>query len=352
MFKNEILNKNIDSFSNLSLNESVSTMVGLLTENNIDIAETILKYNQVFADTMNKNGNTFNDEVKTILGESSVDILTKLIDGTQNAVSILKQFSEAISAQCKTLVDQNKGVVDKYRPLLKHLDTTKFSYTTPKYDLDTLKNRDIISRFLSYLDVFKASQDSDFQYSTAGKDLLTKQWSAADIMKDIQYALLGTSKTTRMDFYELVSTTICNPSLIETKYFGDDIFTALCEDVSLLLDFDVIFNLFSKELFGIIDFRDDIMHSKSRDHYYDSIRVRKYVSTNMVLYYAAGLVAEIIQEKYRLLCQRSTYYRKIVINAYEQTSSGATSTETYNPINDMLTEILHDECCHDDSNLF
>ena len=65
-------------------------------------------------------------------------------------------------------------------------------------------------------------------------------------------------------------------------------------------------------------------------------------------------MAEIIQEKFRLWCEQSENYRKIVINTYEKGvgTSGTPLSESYVPTNDTMLELLHSDCIVVGSKMF
>lgn len=343
----------------IGLQESINDFLSVVNEANIDEATLISGYKKLMTETLASNDNVYNDDVKTVLTESSKDTTSSMVTTIENMIKSFHNISANIKETYSGLSKINKEVVQKYQPLLRQLNTTKCSYQVPSYNFDNLATSDMLSRLMDCINkdigmnVYSKSADQD-EIASSSSYCNTNR---SDVSDSVKRAVLGVSPTINVanSFYKIARDLIVDPTIVNTYSFSESTFDELLnsDSIAQVTEIDAIIMMMTNELSEVKKLKENVLSVDSQDgsEYTNNQKVQFYVTRRLILANGLILISEIIRLRTKILEEKCSIYRKIVINTYEKltgkTGSYGKLEETYDPANDKSIEFIHLECAID-----
>jgi hypothetical protein len=338
-------------FAGSSLQEAVDNVYNVMLESNGAIVTKVSRYYDYLQETMTKNGNVYDDSVKTILTESAKDVTAQLITDLDASLDAFQQVKASVKQDLGQIVRDNTDVVQKYQPLLKQLsNATKSSFTIPKYSTDKLDTVGMLTQLTTCIKTIIGLDPKIINGPVETLEQVSDNYNKnpEESMATIKRSILGVPKTILVtdNFYELARNMLVDPKATETKYFNDDVFNSLLGigfDIQVN-EVDAVIAELNNEIVELRELKKTLLNPG--DEYTSSVISKFFIVRKMAICYGLSLIVEVIQLKCRVIEEKSVNYRKIVINTYESLISpnGNQITEAYVPSNDVDIELFHEEC--------
>lgn len=341
----------------ISIIEAVTNINTAIIENQLDIASTVDAYKNMLSNVFTESDNVYNEDAKEILRKSSLDILIKTKDGLNSVKENIVSLYASIQSNLNVLGNNGRSIIDKYEPALKKVNVSKYTYTMPVYSMDKLANNEMMQRVMDYLATIPSLNKEIFIDSNLYANKIDNDFkNTHEIVNCIMRAVVGVPKTINIEnaFYGIMSSTICNKSTTLTNSFGPSFYSsvaALSDIDNYKVNIEFIMNVLMSELQHISLWIDTILckEDKYRDEFYDNIKAKVLSSRAFVIMTGISFICDVMQEKLRLANELNALYLKIIVDAYEKSTSSkvfeAPILETYIPSeNNFETQILYPEC--------